>query len=49
LYFNNLDWFIIGFYAIGLIILATYFSRTPKGKERSAEDYFLAGRSLVHL
>ena len=46
MYFNNLDWFIIGFYAIGLIILATYFSRTPKGKERSAEDYFLAGRSL---
>jgi SSS family solute:Na+ symporter len=46
LYFNNLDWFIIGFYALGLIILATYFSRTPKGEERSAEDYFLAGRSL---
>ena len=46
MYFNNLDWFIIGFYALGLIILATYFSRTPKGEERSAEDYFLAGRSL---
>ena len=46
MYFNNLDWFIIGFYALGLIILATYFSRTPIGEERSAEDYFLAGRSL---
>ena len=46
MYFNNLDWLIIGGYAIGLISLAYYLSRKPKGEERSAEDYFLAGRSL---
>ena len=46
MYFNNLDWLIIGGYAIGLISLAYFLSRKPKGEERSAEDYFLAGRSL---
>ena len=46
MYFNSLDWLIIGLYAVGLICLALYFSRKPEGTERSAEDYFLAGRSL---
>ena len=46
MYFNSLDWLIIGLYAVGLISLALYFSRKPEGTERSAEDYFLAGRSL---
>ena len=40
--FNTLDWIIVGIYCIGLITLATYVSRTTSGKERSAEDYFLA-------
>jgi SSS family solute:Na+ symporter len=44
--FNTLDWVIVGIYCIGIISLATYVSRTNSGKERSAEDYFLAGRSL---
>ena len=44
--FNTLDWIIVGIYCIGLITLATYVSRTTSGKERTAEDYFLAGRSL---
>ena len=44
--FNTLDWIIVGIYCIGIISLATYVSRTNAGKERSAEDYFLAGRSL---
>ena len=44
--FNTLDWIIVGTYCLGIICLATYVSRTQSGKERSAEDYFLAGRSL---
>ena len=44
--FNTLDWIIVGLYCIGIISLATYVSRTSIGKERTAEDYFLAGRSL---
>ncbi|MDC3102815.1 sodium/solute symporter [Gammaproteobacteria bacterium] len=44
--FNTLDWVIVGFYCIGIISLATYVSRNRSDKERSAEDYFLAGRSL---
>ena len=44
--FNTLDWVIVGLYCIGIIGLATYVSRTKAGEERSAEDYFLAGRSL---
>ena len=44
--FNTLDWVIVGLYCIGIISLATYVSRNKSGSERSAEDYFLAGRSL---
>ena len=44
--FNTLDWLIVGFYCVGIISLATYVSRKKSGVERSAEDYFLAGRSL---
>ena len=44
--FNTLDWVIVGFYCIGIISLATYVSKKRSDKERSAEDYFLAGRSL---
>ena len=44
--FNTLDWVIVGFYCIRIISLATYVSKNRSDKERSAEDYFLAGRSL---
>ena len=44
--FNTLDWIIVGFYCVGIISLATYVSRAKLGQERSAEDYFLAGRTL---
>ena len=44
--FITLDWLIVGAYCIGIISLATYVSRNQSGSERSAEDYFLAGRSL---
>ena len=44
--FNTLDWVIVGIYCIGIVSLATYVSRNRTGSQRSAEDYFLAGRSL---
>ena len=44
--FNALDWIIVGFYCVGIVSLATYVSRAKSGEERSAEDYFLAGRTL---
>jgi len=44
--FNSLDIAILAIYCIGIISLATYVSRQSSGQERSAEDYFLAGRSL---
>ena len=44
--FNSLDLAILAIYCIGIISLATYVSRQSSGQERSAEDYFLAGRSL---
>ena len=43
--FAVLDLWIIGIYCVGLIGLATWVSR-DKGKEKTSEDYFLAGRSL---
>lgn len=42
----SLDYIVIGIYAISLAILAIWVSREPEGKEKSTEDYFLAGRSL---
>ena len=43
---NSLDYMIVGFYAIALVAIATYVSRTKKGEQKTPEDYFLAGRSL---
>ena len=46
MYFNNLDFLILGLYCVGIIGLAQYVSRNKSGKEVTSEDYFLAGRSL---
>jgi SSS family solute:Na+ symporter len=43
--FATLDIWIIGFYCVGLIALATWVSK-DNGKDKTSEDYFLAGRSL---
>ena len=45
MYFNNLDFAILGIYCFGIIAIASYVSRQGN-KQRSPEDYFLAGRSL---
>ena len=44
--FSNLDIFIVAFYCVSIIFLAQYVSRSQQGVEKTAEDYFLAGRSL---
>jgi len=44
--FSNLDIFIVASYCVGIIFLAQYVSRSQQGVEKTAEDYFLAGRSL---
>ena len=43
---NSLDYLIVGFYAVALVTIATYVSRSKKGEDKTPEDYFLAGRSL---
>lgn len=43
--FASLDLWIIGIYCVGLIALATWVSK-DNGKNKTSEDYFLAGRSL---
>lgn len=40
------DYLIFGVYAAVIIGLGLYVSRTKKGKEKTAEDYFLAGKNL---
>ena len=44
--FAVLDYVIFIAYAIVIVSIGLWFSRTKKGHERSAEDYFLAGKSL---
>src|SRR6056297_605668 len=41
-----LDFIVFATYFVALISLALWVSRKPKDHRRSAEDYFLAGRSL---
>ena len=44
--FTSLDFIIFGVYALVIITVGLYVSRNKKGKEKTAEDYFLAGKSL---
>ena len=44
--FEVIDIIIFAAYAVGIIGLGLWVSRSKKGTERSAEDYFLAGKKL---
>ena len=44
--FNNLDILIVVIYCVGIVTIAQYVSKSKQGQEKTAEDYFLAGRSL---
>jgi len=40
------DYLIFGIYALVIVTVGLWVSRTKKGKEKTTEDYFLAGKSL---
>jgi len=44
--FSTLDYIIFIAYGIVILGIGLYVSRTKKGHQRNAEDYFLAGKSL---
>ena len=44
--FHLIDYIIFGVYAVVIVSLGLWFSRTKKGTEKTTEDYFLAGKSL---
>src|SRR6056297_3866109 len=44
--FSSIDYGIFVLYAIIIISLGLWVSRTKEGKEKTTEDYFLAGKSL---
>ena len=43
---STIDLAIVAVYAVGLFALAQWVSREPTGQEKSAQDYFLAGKAL---
>ena len=44
--FSNVDFAVFILYAIVILSIGLYVSRSKDGKAKSAEDYFLAGKSL---
>ena len=44
--FHIIDFIILGVYAILLIGVGLWVSRTKKGQTKTAEDYFLASKAL---
>lgn len=44
--FTFIDYLIFGAYALIILSVGLYMSRTKKGEEKTAEDYFLAGKTL---
>ena len=44
--FHIIDFIILGIYAILLIGVGLWVSRTKKGQTKTAEDYFLASKAL---
>lgn len=46
-HFAFIDWAIFVVYAIIIVGVGLWVSRTKKGEEKTASDYFLAGRSLT--
>ena len=44
--FHLIDFIILGIYAVALIGIGWWVSRTKKGQTKTAEDYFLASKAL---
>ena len=47
--FELLDYLIFGLYALIILGIGLWVSRDKKGKQKNAEDYFLASKSLPWL
>lgn len=45
--FSSLDWIIFAVYAIVIMSMGLFISRDKKGESKTAEDYFLANKSLT--
>ncbi len=45
-HFSLLDYIVFGLYALLIIGIGLWISRTKKGEEKTADDYFLANKSL---
>jgi SSS family solute:Na+ symporter len=45
--FSTIDITIFALYAVLILSIGLYVSRQKKGETKSAEDYFLAGKSLA--
>lgn len=45
--FSGLDWVIFTIYAVVIMSMGLFISREKKGETKSAEDYFLANKSLT--
>ena len=45
--FLTIDYIIVGIYMLLLVSLGLFLSRTKKGEEKTANDYFLAGNKLT--
>ena len=45
--FETIDFIIFGVYIVVLVALGLFLSRDKDGKEKSANDYFLAGNTLT--
>jgi SSS family solute:Na+ symporter len=44
--FTSTDWIVYITYATIIVVIGLWVSRVKKGKQRTSQDYFLAGRSL---
>ena len=44
--FSTLDFVVFALYALIILSIGLYVSRQKNGESKSAEDYFLAGKSL---
>jgi SSS family solute:Na+ symporter len=44
--FSTVDIAVFALYALIILSIGLYVSRQKKGESKSAEDYFLAGKSL---
>lgn len=46
-HFSAIDYVVFGLYALLIVGLGLWISRTKKGEEKTADDYFLANKSLT--